>query len=62
MICRIGVKQIYRSKLEGKECNLLIVDQKSFQDALKDIPKKTCSEKWVSNLYEDILNEISKMR
>ncbi len=51
----------YRKKLEDKGMTFIEVDQQSFQNALKDIPAKF-SQKWVPNLYEDILKEISKTR
>ncbi|MCX7787218.1 MAG: TRAP transporter substrate-binding protein [Spirochaetes bacterium] len=51
----------YRKKLEDKGMTFVEVDQQSFQNALKDIPAKF-SQKWVPNLYEDILKEIAKAR
>jgi tripartite ATP-independent transporter DctP family solute receptor len=51
----------FRKKLEDKGMTFVDVDQKSFQEALKDVPKKF-AEKWEPNLYEDILAELAKLR
>lgn len=51
----------FRKKLEEKGMIFVEVDQKSFMDVLKDIPKKF-SDKWEPNLYEDILAELAKIR
>jgi tripartite ATP-independent transporter DctP family solute receptor len=51
----------FRKKLEEKGMTFVNVDQKSFQDVLKDIPKKF-ADKWEPNLYEDILAELAKVR
>lgn len=51
----------FRKKIEGKGVVFVDVDQKSFQEALKDIPKKY-GDKWEPGIYDSLLAELAKIR
>ena len=52
---------VLRKELQERGMVFVEVDRRSFEDAMKDIPRQF-ADKWEPNLYDDVLAELAKIR